>query len=267
MGELSKCPLGCPVAATHGAKMTTSTANRLLWKLGILAAMTIAVAALSYYQLQSFAVTAAEQQQRAQQQQMIPILVLAQDLDSDVRLDMTHFQQRKFPPQYIQDNWLEPHDASGLVGLKTTRFLARGEPLTLDAFRLDYRHHFSQRLAENQYALTVNLGIEQLHHGMLSVGDRVLLYSASRLAQQQAIWLENIEILAVDRQQYASQHELSLPTTVTFSMTAEQAKEFELMRTLNFQVWLQHPEHNYRPLLVTGKPTLHHMQTARSAQQ
>jgi Flp pilus assembly protein CpaB len=257
--------MGFITAPADGAEMSSSTSTAVFWKLGILVAMATAVAAISYYQLQDYAVTAAEQQQRAQQQQMIPVLVLAHDLDTGVRLELTHFQQRKFPPQYVQDNWLGPHDASDLVGLKTSRFLARGEPLTLDAFSYDYRHHFSQRLAQNRYALTVSLGIEQLHHGMLSVGDRVLLYSVAGLSQQPPMWLENIEVVAIDRLQQPNHHELAVPTTVTFSMSAEQAKQFELMRTVNFQVWLQHPEHNYSPMPVVVKPTLHHMQTARSA--
>lgn len=246
--------------------MSDSKPLGMLWKLGVLLAVTIAVAALSYYQLQNYAVTAAAEQQRAEQQHMIPILVLASDVDADVRVDISHFQQRKFPPQYVQDNWLEPHDASGLVGLKTSRFLARGEPLTLDAFRYDYRNHFSQRLAENYFALTVSLGIEQVHHGMLSVGDKVLLYSASS-GMQPSLWLANIEVLAVDRQQQAMPHDTALPTTVTFAMTAAQARRFELMRRLNFQVWLQHPEHHYALMPPATKPRLHQMQTARSAEQ
>lgn len=235
----------------------------MFWKLGILLAVTIAVAALSYYQLERYAVTAAEQQRQQQQQNMVEILVLADDLDADVVLTMEHFQQRKFPPQYVQDNWLEPHDAPGLVGLKSSRFLARGEPLTIDAFRYDYRHHFSHQLAENYYAVTVSLGIEQLHHGLLAVGDKVLLYAASVLSDT-TLWLDNIEVLAVDRQQQQVQHEVALPTTVTFAMTAEQAQRFERMRGGNFQLWLQHPQHDYPALANTTKPHLHIMQAARS---
>lgn len=259
--------MGRHLFIADGAQMTRSKSTVLLWKLGILVAMTTVVAAISYYQLKDYAATAAEEQQRVQQQHMIPILVLAQDLDGDVRLDLSHFQQRKFPPQYVQDNWLEPHDVSGLVGLKTSRFLARGEPLTLDAFHYDYRNHFSQRLASNRYAITVSLGIEQLHHGMLAVGDKVLLYSASRLSQQQPMWLDNIEVLAIDRQQQLIQHDVGIPTTVTFSMTAEQAKKFETMRSLNFQVWLQHPEFQYPAITATVQPIIHHLQTTWSAQQ
>lgn len=238
----------------------------LIWKLGILFAVTMAVAALSYSQLERYAAAAAEQQQRVEQQQMIPILVLANDLDADVRLELAHFQQRKFPPQYVQDNWLEPHDAAGLIGLQTSRFLARGEPLTLDAFRYDYRHHFSQRLQNNHYAVTVSLGIEQLHHGMLAIGDKVLLYSADQLTQE-AIWLANIEVLAIDQQYQQRASEAALPTTVTFAMTADQAQRFEHMRQLNFQLWLQHPQQRYPALTAELRPVLHRMQSERYGDQ
>lgn len=242
-----------------GAEMNQANSMGLFVKLGILIAVTIAVGAFSYSQLQRYAASAAEQHQLAELQQMVPILVLKEDLDADVRLVMEHFQQRNFPPQYIQDNWLEPHDAVGLIGLKTSRFLARGEPLTLDAFRYDYRNHFSQRLAENRYAITVSVGIEQLHHGLLAVGDKVLLYSAARLGQG-ARWLADIEILAIDRQQQPIQQQAGLPTTLTLAMSASQAQQFEVMRELSFQVWLQHPQHNYPELTVTAVPMIHRMQ-------
>jgi len=69
--------MGFITAPADGAEMSSSTSTAVFWKLGILVAMATAVAAISYYQLQDYAVTAAEQQQRAQQQQMIPVLVLA----------------------------------------------------------------------------------------------------------------------------------------------------------------------------------------------
>ncbi|KFZ30118.1 hypothetical protein IDSA_11750 [Pseudidiomarina salinarum] len=236
----------------------------LRWKLVVLLVLTLGAALTSYQAIQRYIAEQALTRQQEQQRYMQDILVLSTDLDADTRVELAHLQQRKFPPKYVQDNWLQPQDATSLIGLRTSRFLARGEPLTLDSFSHDYSRFFSQRLAPGQYAITASISVENLHHGMLAVGDKVAIVSPNSVsAGDKLLVVTDVPVLALDNLQHSQPGQSALATTITFSMSAEQAIQFESIRGSGFQIWLQHPQHAYSSLTMPVPARIHQMQPVR----
>lgn len=231
----------------------------------VLLILTIGAVLTSYQAIQRYIAEQALTQQQEQQRFMQDILVLSKDLDAGVRIETEHLQQRKFPPKYVQDNWLQPQDAASLIGLKTSRFLARGEPLTLESFSHDYSRFFSQRLAPGQYAITTSVSVENLHHGMLAVGDKVAIVATHTLdVGEQLLSLSDVPVLALDNEQHSQPGQTALASTITFGMTAEQAVRFESIRRGGFQIWLQHPQQSYSRLSMPLPARIHHMQVIRN---
>lgn len=237
----------------------------LRWKLVVLLILTIGAVLTSYQAIQHYIAEQALTQQQEQQRFMQDILVLSKDLDAGVRIEIDHLQQRKFPPKYVQDNWLQPQDAVSLIGLKTSRFLARGEPLTLDSFSHDYSRFFSQRLGPGEYAVTTSISVENLHHGMLAVGDKVaIVASHSGNFAEQLLSVSDVPVLALDNDQHSQPGQTALASTVTFGMTAEQAIRFASIRRGGFQIWLQHPQQSYSSLSMPVPARIHQMQVMRN---
>ncbi len=254
------------IIAAVGAVMGGSTVTlSLRWKLVVLLVLAAGAALTSYQAIQHYIAEQAHNRQQEQQRYMQDILVLSVDLDAGTRVELEHLQQRKFPPKYVQDNWLQPQDATSLIGLRTGRFLARGEPLTLESFSHDYSRFFSQRLAEGEYAITTSISVENLHHGMLAVGDKVAIVASGTAAGgDHLLAVSDVSVLALDNLQYSQPGPMELASTITFSMTAEQAIRFESIRRSGFQIWLQHPQHAYSRLTVPVPARIHQMQVMRT---
>lgn len=208
---------------------------------------------LSYFVLQQYVSQQTHYQQAQLREQMRYVLVAATPLEKGEIVQPEQLQQRLYPPEYIADDWLTPTDAAAIIGLKTTHFIERGQPLQLAMLAGHWVERFSHHLAPEQYAITTAINIEQIHHGMLSVGDIVLIVS---LNEHNAITaIEDVEVIALDQQQ---QHiSDGLPTTVTFAMNGVQAQQFEQLRRLGFQLWLQNPREQYSQLKPVSTPKIH----------
>ncbi|PTB84133.1 hypothetical protein C9988_04905, partial [Pseudidiomarina aestuarii] len=147
-----------------------------------------------------------------------------------------------------------------IIGRRLTTFVERGQPLTLADLELDYSQFFSQQLGLDEIAVTVTLGLEQSHHGMLSVGDRVTLVLRDSRDQLQLI--QGVRIAALDHFQSTQNHQLTLPTTATIAMSTAQASMFEKYRFQSLSVWLRHPES--KPIQSIAKQSrLHFFQQER----
>lgn len=104
---------------------------KLQWKLSLLLILVTALVIASY-QLMTVYI---EQQSRAIEQQrtaaMEWVLVFRTDLEQGHTLNLEDLQQRKYPPDYISEDWLRPQDAMAVVGNVTQHFVSRGELLQL----------------------------------------------------------------------------------------------------------------------------------------
>ncbi len=241
--------LGCIVMA----RLSLNT-MKLRWRFIILGLVVVALLTASYQLVQKYL---AQQSQALEQRidaEMEWVLVFSQDLDAGAVIGLEHLQQRKFPPAYISDDWLRPNDAMAVVGNSVENFVSAGEPVILGHLGKVRRSSFSDRLAPGEYAVTATVGIEQVHHGLLAVGNRVSLV-AGGFSGAALRMLTDIEVLALDQQQSDAVGG-KLAVTATFRLRAEQAIEFEQLRQSGFAVWLQHPESEYRALSEFSAPLL-----------
>ncbi|RUO37920.1 hypothetical protein CWE22_11845 [Pseudidiomarina aestuarii] len=201
---------------------------------------TCVLGSAAYFSINAYVTATSAAQQAELREQMVGIIVMARDLDAEQVITANDLQQRMYPPEYVNDSWLVPADAEAIIGRSLTTFVERGQPLTLADLELDYSQFFSQQLAEDEIAVTVTLGLEQSHHGMLSIGDRVTLVLRDSRDQLQLI--QRVRIAALDHFQSHNNHHLTLPTTATIAMSAAQASMFEQYRFQSVSVWLRHPQ-------------------------
>ncbi|WP_417691277.1 Flp pilus assembly protein CpaB [Pseudidiomarina sp.] len=229
-------------------------AMKLRWRFIILGLVVVALLTASYQLVEKYL---AQQSQALEQRinaEMEWVLVFSQDLDAGSVIGLEHLQQRKFPPAYISDDWLRPNDAMAVVGNSVENFVSAGEPVILGHLGKVRRSSFSDKIAPGEYAVTATVGIEQVHHGLLAVGNRVTLV-AGGFGGSALRMLTDIEVLALDRQQ-SDAAGAQLAVTATFRLRAEQAIEFEQLRQSGFALWLQHPEAEYPVLNETPPPLL-----------
>lgn len=224
---------------------------KLQWKLSLLLILVTALVIASY-QLMTVYI---EQQSRAIEQQrtaaMEWVLVFRTDLEQGHTLNLEDLQQRKYPPDYISEDWLRPQDAMAVVGNVTQHFVSRGEPATLSALQQPRRASFSDVLQVDEYAVTATISIEQIHHGLLAIGNHVSIVAEQFLpelaAGSQLRSIANVEILAIDNATDDAWQQ-GLASTITFRFNAEQAMAFEQIRKSGYSIWLQHPESSYSAL-------------------
>lgn len=232
----------------------TQNMIRLRWRFVVLGLVALALVIASYQLILDYL---AQQSQLFEQQleaKMEWVLVFSQDLEAGATLTLEHLQQRKFPPSYISDDWLRPNDAMAVVGTTVENFVSAGEPVILGHLGKVRRTSFSDRLGPNEYAVTATLTIEQAHHGLLRVGNKVSLVGVG-FTKEEMPMLTNIEVLALDNQsEESSTHNLAV--TATFRLQAKQAQAFEQLRKTGFALWLQHPESTHRAVKEPKQPSL-----------
>ncbi|MDN7125704.1 hypothetical protein [Pseudidiomarina terrestris] len=223
----------------------------LKWKLTLLVLLVLALVIASYQLMRTYV----EQQSQAIEQQrnaaMEWVLVFKRDLEEGHMVTLDDLQQRKYPPGYISEDWLRPQDAMAIVGNLTQHFVSRGEPVMLAVLQQARRASFSDVLAHNEYAVTATISIEQVHHGLLAIGNRVSLVaqrdSFGEASENTLMSIANVEILAIDNVTEADWQQ-GLASTLTFRFTAAQAAAFEQIRRSGYAIWLQNPEPDYAPL-------------------
>lgn len=218
-------------------------------RIGAIIVISALLTLASYQIVQNYVTEQAQREVQQQQPKLIDVLVSRRELVAGEIVDANILVKRSYPEQLVQDSWLRPEDAEMIIGLATTRFLEQGEPFTPDVLIPLRENGFSVTLTPGSYAVTSAISKQQLHNGLIQVGDKVTLVAESFTADSEQLMLSNIEILALDNFNHQSQLEMTathyLPSTVTFGFTHQQAQTFELMRRQSFAVWLQHPQHNY----------------------
>lgn len=220
---------------------------RLKWKFMLVFSLVLALMFASYRVIHSYIMQQSQviEQQRAATMEWV--LVFQRDIEAGEVVTLSDLQQRKYPPSYISDEWLRPEDATAIIGSELLHFVSAGAPVMVHQLRQPRASTFADRLAENEYAITVSVGIEQLHHGLLQVGNRVALVASevfSTTGKRSLMTLMNIEVLAID-QATSSAAGSRLATTLTLRFTHEEAILFEQFRRTGFALWLQRPEQEY----------------------
>ncbi len=200
-------------------------------------------------------------QQQKKEANLTPVLVSSGDLEIGTTITTSDLVIRQYPMSYVQDHWLTPEDAGLIIGLQTSQYIERGEPLTPAAIQPVRQKSFSERLPPNTYAVTASISREQVHNGLLVIGDRVTLFAPDIHESGELLALQNIKVLAFDNlddeQSFVSDPAHWLPSTITMAMTAEQAQQFEHMRFVQYQLWLQNPETSYPKLKPQSRIRLH----------
>lgn len=230
------------------------------WWLVLNAVLALSLAVAFYWTLQNYV---AEQSASAEQQrdaQMIWLLVYSRDIEAGQQVAIEDFQQRKFPPDYVTDDWLLPQDVSVVVGSHTQQFVAAGEPVSLAHLGTLQPTSFSDVLAPGEFAVTATVSIEQLHHGLVEVGNFVTLVGQDfRSEQSRLTAIPNVEVLALDSFTDVGWQE-GLASTLTFRFSAEQAYQFEQLRQSQFSIWLQRSEHFTDLWLDSPNPIIYLME-------
>lgn len=205
-----------------------------------------------------------------QQEHTFEVLVSRDDLLAGEIIDAGSLVKRSYPMSLVQDSWLRPEDAPIIIGLATTRYIEQGEPLTADVLLPLENYGFSKKIESGNYAVTSMISKQQLHNGLIQVGDKVTLVSRNAMSEKELAVLVNIEIVALDNFDRNSQLDMSathyLPSTITFELTPSQAIVFETMKQQNFAVWLQHPDSPYPEIKVNESIAIHHLKTVEAPQ-
>ncbi|RWU08753.1 hypothetical protein EGC76_11180 [Pseudidiomarina gelatinasegens] len=228
--------------------------------------MTIA----GYQLIQSYVEEKTNIEIQQQQEHMFAVLVSRDDLLAGEIIDAGSLVKRSYPMSLVQDSWLRPEDAPMIIGLSTTRYIEKGEPLTADALLPFDDYGFSKRIQSGNYAVTSMISKQQLHNGLIQVGDKVTLVSRNSVSESQQAVLVNIEVVALDNFDHSSQLDMSathyLPSTITFELTPSQAIIFETMRQQSFAVWLQHPDSPYADIKVNEPIAIHRLKSVEASQ-
>lgn len=220
---------------------------RLKWKFSLVLVLVLALMFASSRVITSYINQQSQELEQQRSATMEWVLVFSRDMESGEVLRMADLQQRKYPPSYINDEWLRPEDASAVVGNEMSYFVSAGAPVMIHQLRQPRPVTFADRLAEDEYAVTIAVGIEQLHHGLLRVGNHVALVANAGRAlstAQQLMTLSNIEVLAID-QRSNSEPNTGVATTLTLRLSVNDAVTFEHMRRSGFAIWLQKPGQVY----------------------
>ncbi|RUO51776.1 Flp pilus assembly protein CpaB [Pseudidiomarina homiensis] len=226
---------------------------RFGWRFIVLGLVVLAMVTASYQLVMRYLAQQSHELEQRLNAEMEWVLVFSHDLEAGAVIGLDDLQQRKYPPSYISDDWLRPNDAMAVVGNSVQNFVSAGEPVMLGHLGRVRRSSFSDQLAPDDYAVTATVGIEQVHHGLLAVGNRVSLVAGG--GGEPLRMLTNIEVLALDNQskEYVGG---ALAVTITFRLKAEQAAIFEGFRRQGFALWLQHPEAEYSHVKSPLKPHL-----------
>lgn len=250
-----RCYLATVFAASLGvltmAKSLLSSIT-LRWRFVLLLVVIVAMITASYQLVIRYL---AEQSQALEQKlsaDMEWVLVFSRDLEAGSVIELNDLQQRKYPPGYISDDWLRPNDAMAVVGNSVENFVSAGEPVLLGHLGRVRRASFSDTLNPGEYAVTATVGIEQVHHGLLAVGNRVSLVALDSNGNALSM-LPNIEVLALDNQSedYAGS---GLAVSITLRLQASQALSFAQLKRRGFALWLQHPDADYKVLETQTPP-------------
>ena len=230
-------------------------------KLGGWLALSLLLTLITYEAVQDYVQQQTSAAVKQQQQPLQYVLVSAQALEQGQMIASEVVVQRAYPENLVQDHWLRPEDAANVIGLKVNRFLERGEPITLDVLEFVETRTFASAIEPGAYAVTVSITREQLHGGLLSVGDKVTIFASTLDAEQQPNSLANIKVLALDQSTEMTPIMLSpehyYPTTVTFLMKAEQARKFAQMQYQNYGLWLQHAGQDYPNITAETSLKIH----------
>ncbi len=221
---------------------------KLKWKIGLLLLLVLALVGASYQLMSAYVQQQSQRLEQQRQADMEWVLVFQTDLEKGHTVTLDDLQQRKYPPGYISEDWLRPQDAMAIVGTTTQHFVSSGEPVTLSSLQQARRASFSDVLAPGEYAVTATISIDQIHHGLIAIGNRVSLVGVTHRFGESAssnfTAIRNVEVLAIDNATEAAWHQ-GLASTLTFRFTAQQAQQFEELRNGGYAVWLQQPEHHY----------------------
>lgn len=218
-------------------------------KLLALLILSLALSLASYQLVTGYVEEQASIEVEEQREEEIGILVTQRDILAGEIINVDTLVIRSFPKSLVQDGWLRPEDAPSILGLASSRFIDRGEPLTTDAIRPYQTPYFSSQLRPGFYAVTSLVSVHQLHNGLIKIGDRVTLRGNDFQQNNKPLEMVNIPVIAMDNFDHHSQLELNpsqfLPSTMTFELTPEQAVVFEAMRMQDYSVWLQHADTSY----------------------
>ncbi|PHR64656.1 MAG: hypothetical protein COA51_07440 [Idiomarina sp.] len=218
-------------------------------KLAALVMLSLALSLASYQLVTGYVAEQASIEVEEQREQELGILVTQRDILVGEIINADTLVIRNFPQSLVQDGWLRPEDAPSILGLASSRFIDRGEPLTANAIEPYQTPRFAAKLRPGFYAVTSLVSVQQLHNGLVKIGDKVTLRGSNFQENNKPLVLVNIPVIAMDNFDDHAQIDVNpshyLPSTMTFELTAEQAAKFETMRMQNFEVWLQHAESSY----------------------
>src|SRR5690554_3821535 len=224
--------------------MTIDKSLKLAGWLGL----SLLLTGLSYQAVQDYVEQQASDAVERHQQPLQYVLVSSRAVEQGQVLGEDVVVRRAYPEHLVQDHWLRPEDASNVIGLTVNRFLEKGEPITLDVLDFVESTSFSHSIEPGAYAVTAAITREQVHGGLLNVGDKVTLFANAPSMTQQPHSIANIKVLALDQltyPQFYEQQQHYFPTTVTFLMNAKQATQFAQMQYQNYALWLQNSADEY----------------------
>lgn len=221
----------------------------------------------SYELVQKYVAEQTSKEIKQHKEQFVEVLVSAKSIVAGDIIEAFVLAKRRFPESLVQDSWLRPEDAQLIIGLAAARFIEKGEPLSPDTLIPVTQKTFSQSLAQGQIAVTSMISKPQLHNGLIEIGDFVTLVSGNLNANTESLVLNNIKVIALDYYDQPNQMAMInhdyLPSTITFSFSAEQALIFEQMRRQSFAVWLQHPETQVSPPERKHSVAIHYLSVDR----
>jgi Flp pilus assembly protein CpaB len=218
-------------------------------KLTALVVLSLILSFASYQLVTSYVAEKASQEVAEQREIELGILVSQRDILVGEIINSDILVVRNFPQSLVQDNWLRPEDAPSIIGLASSRFIDRGEPLTANAIEPYKTPRFSSNLKPGFYGVTSLVSVQQLHNGLVKIGDHVTLRGSDFQDSSEPLVLVNIPVIAMDNFDNEAQLDINpshyLPSTMTFEFTPMQAEIFEVMKLQNFGVWLQRPGSQY----------------------
>lgn len=239
------------------------------YKLWLLVGGSLLLSLACYHLIQQYIDENTQRQVLQQQEVEAAVLVSQRDLMAGENIQEEYLVVRNYPQRLVQETWLRPSDAVAIIGLTTSRFVERGEPFTAEAIVVGRQLGLAGRLSAGRYAVTAQVSLQQLHHGLLQVGDWVTLRGRNYLSEQAPVELVNIPVIAFDQFETTQHIDMQvggyLPTTITFEMTAEQAQQFEQIRQQDFALWLQH-DNAYQPSVQVRPIKIHWFATDRATQ-
>lgn len=216
---------------------------------GLLSAL-VAVYLIQLY-IEQQLVEQAPLQQPPLQTQQIEVVVANQSLHAGQTLGVAVLSVRQVPSAGVATDSLHPADANWLIGQQLAHPVSAGQPIQRLHVATVAREQFSAVLQPGQRALTLNVGPQQSHAGMIRVGDKVDFFDVS---SAQPKLLDNAIPVIATGADFKSRAVLSASSndehrrleqeyrTLTFAISADKVPVYELLqRNHQLGFWLRAP--------------------------